>query len=97
VLAGGWGSYASYKDGPPFVNKSLDRGRRIDIAIAEPAVVPPEVLADQRQTRTYLMRACLACRKHLGLAVPAEIEAEEESFTDSSQQSSGNPQESSSS
>jgi 1-acyl-sn-glycerol-3-phosphate acyltransferase len=96
-LEGGWGSYASYKGGAPFVNKRWDRGRPIDIAIAEPAVIPPEVLADQRQTRTYLMRACLACRAYLGLEVPTEIEAEDEGFTQSSQQSSGNPHESSSS
>lgn len=95
-LEGGWGSYASYKDGPPFVNKRLDWARRIDIAFAEPAPLPAEVLADQRQTRTYLMRACLACRAHLGLEVPLGVEAEDD-LTQSSQQSTGNPHESSSS
>ena len=55
-------------------NKSLDWGRRIDIAVAEPRVLDPAVLADQRATRSYLMRACLECRRYLGLEVP-EAEA----------------------
>lgn len=77
-IEGGWGSYASYKGGPPFTNKRMDWRRRIDVGIAEPQVIPPEILADQRQTRTYLMRACLGCRAYLGLEVPGEIEAESE-------------------
>jgi len=70
-IEGGWGSYASYKDGPPFTNKRFDWWRPIDIVLAEPATVPAEVLADLRATRLYLMRAVLACRRHLGLEVPA--------------------------
>jgi 1-acyl-sn-glycerol-3-phosphate acyltransferase len=77
-IEGGWGSYASYKDGPPFVNKRLDWGRPIDVAIAEPIVLPAEVLADHRQTREYLWHACLACRRYLGLDVPAERPGDED-------------------
>ncbi len=77
-IEGGWGSYASYKDGPPFVNKRLDWGRRIDVAIAEPVVLPAELLADHRRTREYLWRACLACRRHLGLEVPVHGPGEED-------------------
>jgi 1-acyl-sn-glycerol-3-phosphate acyltransferase len=77
-VEGGWGSYASYKDGPPFVNKRLDFGRPIDVAIAEPEVLPAEVLADHRQTREYLWRKCLGCRRYLGLEVPVDGPAEED-------------------
>jgi 1-acyl-sn-glycerol-3-phosphate acyltransferase len=69
-IEGGWGSYVSYKDGPPMKNKRLDRGRPIDIAFTEPAPLPADVLADQRATRTYLMKTCLECRRYLGLDVP---------------------------
>ncbi len=72
-IEGGWGSYCSYKDGPPMKNKKRDFWRRIDIAIEEPQVLPSELLADQRATRRYLMRACLEARRHLGLPVPEEI------------------------
>jgi 1-acyl-sn-glycerol-3-phosphate acyltransferase/MFS family permease len=71
-IEGGWGSYASYKDGPPMKNKHLDRRRPINLAVTEPQVLAPSVLADQRNTRRYLMRACLEARHHLGLEVPPE-------------------------
>ena len=58
-IEGGWGSYASYRNGPPMKNKRLDFRRRIDIAVEKAQEVPPEVLADHRTTRRYLMRACL--------------------------------------
>jgi len=76
-IEGGWGSYASYKDGPPMKNKRLDFRRRIDVVIEEPQTLPAEVLADQRLTRRYLMRACLEARRHLGLDVPAVEEPED--------------------
>jgi 1-acyl-sn-glycerol-3-phosphate acyltransferase len=81
-VEGGWGSYASYKNGPPFVNKRLDFNRPIDVAIAEPEVLPAEVLTDHRRARVYLWRACLACRRYLGLEVPAEGPAESASEED---------------
>src|SRR5262249_51535155 len=66
-IEGSWGSFFSYRNGPPGKNKRLDGWRRIDIAPSEPAPVPPEALADHRATRQYLQDAVLACRKHLGL------------------------------
>ena len=76
-IEGGWGSYCSYKDGPPMKNKKRDFWRRIDIAVEMPRVLPAEILADHRSTRRYLMRACLEARRHLGLPVPAELAAQE--------------------
>jgi 1-acyl-sn-glycerol-3-phosphate acyltransferase len=73
-IEGGWGSWASYKDGPPLKNKRPDWRRPIDIAFAEPKPLPPEVLTNHRATRAWLMRACLDCRRWLGLEVPAEHE-----------------------
>jgi hypothetical protein len=66
-IEGGWGSYASYWKGPPAVNKRMDFWRHIDIAVGEPMVLGAELLADQRATRSYLMRVCLETRKYLGL------------------------------
>jgi 1-acyl-sn-glycerol-3-phosphate acyltransferase len=71
-IEGGWGSFASYWNGPPLQNKLPDWRRWIGVAIAEPETLPAEVLADGRATRAYLMRACLECRRHLGLGVPDE-------------------------
>jgi 1-acyl-sn-glycerol-3-phosphate acyltransferase len=71
-IEGGWGSLSSYRGGPPFKGKSRDRGRPIDVAVALPVVLPPEVLADHRATRQYLMRACLECRRALGLEVSVD-------------------------
>jgi 1-acyl-sn-glycerol-3-phosphate acyltransferase len=70
-VEGGWGSWASYHNGRPFTNKRPDFRRPIDIAVAEPVVLPPEVRADQWRTRQYLMQRCLECRRFLGLPVPA--------------------------
>ncbi len=77
-IEGGWGSYASYKGGPPMTNKRLDWWRRIDIAVTEPQVLDPSILADQRTTRRYLMRACLEARGILGLPVPPDMPAPSE-------------------
>jgi 1-acyl-sn-glycerol-3-phosphate acyltransferase len=77
-IEGGWGSFASYAGGPPTKNKSVDWWRRIDIAIEPPQRLPADVLADQRATRTYLMRACLEARRWLGLEplpLPSLLEA----------------------
>ena len=73
-IEGGWGSFASYRGGPPMKNKRLDWRRTIDVAVAEPRVLDPAILADHRSTRTYLRRACLECRRWLGLPIPAESE-----------------------
>jgi 1-acyl-sn-glycerol-3-phosphate acyltransferase len=73
-IEGGWGSFTSYCNGLPMHNKRLDRRRRIDIALERPQVIPPSILADHHATRQYLMRACLECRRYLGLPV---LEAQE--------------------
>jgi 1-acyl-sn-glycerol-3-phosphate acyltransferase len=77
-IEGGWGSFFSYHNGPPFRNKRFDWRRRIDVALAEPQVLGEALLADQRATRAYLRRACLGCRRHLGLEVPADADEWEE-------------------
>jgi 1-acyl-sn-glycerol-3-phosphate acyltransferase len=69
-IEGGWGSFSSYDRGLPMKNKRLDWRRPIDVAVEEPQVIPPKVLADPLATRTFLMRACRECRRYLGLEVP---------------------------
>jgi 1-acyl-sn-glycerol-3-phosphate acyltransferase len=71
-IEGGWGSFASYCAGPPMKNKRLDFRRRIDIYLSEPLILDALMLADHRTTRDHLRRACLACRRGLGLAAPRE-------------------------
>jgi 1-acyl-sn-glycerol-3-phosphate acyltransferase len=66
-IEGGWGSYMSYAGGPPLVNKRPDWWRRIAIAVAAPEILAPELLTNDRVTRTHLMKACLAARRYLGL------------------------------
>jgi 1-acyl-sn-glycerol-3-phosphate acyltransferase len=61
-IEGGWGSFTSFYNGPPMTNKRLDRRRRVDIVFGNPEVLNPSLLADQRATRNYLMRACLELR-----------------------------------
>ncbi len=73
-VEGGWGSFASYRGGPPMKNKRLDWRRPIDIAVAEPCPLDPAVLADHHTTRAHLRRACLECRQWLGLPIPDEPE-----------------------
>jgi 1-acyl-sn-glycerol-3-phosphate acyltransferase len=70
-IEGGWGSFTSYWNGPPLRGKWPDWRRHIDIAVDEPRPLDANVLADQHATRHYLMRKCLACRRYLGLPVPA--------------------------
>jgi 1-acyl-sn-glycerol-3-phosphate acyltransferase len=67
-IEGGWGSYFSYKDGPPTKKKRFDWHRLIRIAVGSPHTLPPDVLADQRATRLALMGECLQLRSHLALA-----------------------------
>ncbi len=65
-IEGGWGSYFSYFKGPPTKNKRFDFWRPIRVAVDDPILVPPEVLADHRSTRQYLMQRCLEARRHSG-------------------------------
>jgi hypothetical protein len=58
-------------------NKRPDWRRPIDVAVEKPQVIDPAVLADPLAARTWLMRACLECRRYLGLEVPAHREGGE--------------------
>jgi 1-acyl-sn-glycerol-3-phosphate acyltransferase len=78
-IEGGWGSYFSYKGGPPTRNKRLDFLRLIRIAIGPPHLLSSDVLADQRRTRLELMQECLRMRQHLGLEAHALDQSDEES------------------
>jgi 1-acyl-sn-glycerol-3-phosphate acyltransferase len=69
-IEGGWGSFMSYKGGPPTVNKRMDWWRPIRIGVGPVQVVDAALLEDQRATRTHLMQACIECRHYLGLEVP---------------------------
>ena len=69
-IEGGWGSYFSYRGGPPGKNKRLDWRRRITVVVGEPRLLEPSVLADHLATRTHLMEACLSARRDLGLEAP---------------------------
>ncbi len=62
-----WGCFFSYKNGRPTRNKRLDCWRPIGIGIGPVQVLSPEVLAQHRSTRSYLMQACLDSRRYLGL------------------------------
>ena len=74
-IEGGWGSYLSFKDGPPGKNKSRDFRRPITVGVSSPVLVPDEVLTDHMKTRLYLMDQVAAAREHIGLpkvAVPSD-------------------------
>jgi 1-acyl-sn-glycerol-3-phosphate acyltransferase len=62
-----WGSFLSYKNGPPGKNKPFDWFYKIVIAYGEPEIVPPEMLRDHRTARNYLMERVLHARTYLGL------------------------------
>jgi 1-acyl-sn-glycerol-3-phosphate acyltransferase len=82
-IEGNWGSYFSYRGGPPTVNKRFDFWRRIDIAVEPPLVVDQALLADHRETRKFLMHKCLEARRHLGLEpLRPEVSAEEKEMGD---------------
>ncbi len=66
-IEGSWGSYTSFWNGPPTVNKKPDILRRIRIGVSEPQVLSIEMLHDQLQTRRYLMKLCLHARTYIGL------------------------------
>ena len=66
-IEGTWGSYFSFKDGPPLKGKRFDIRRPIQIGVSVPAIVPPEVLLEHWDTRFYLMNEVSQARKHLGL------------------------------
>jgi 1-acyl-sn-glycerol-3-phosphate acyltransferase len=79
-IEGGWGSYFSYWNGPPLRNKRFDFQRRVDVVLAAPQVLAPDILDDHLRTRQYLQEECLRVRASLGLAPSTgeEPEAAEE-------------------
>jgi 1-acyl-sn-glycerol-3-phosphate acyltransferase len=83
-IEGHWGSYFSYKGGPPTKNKKMDFWRRIDVAADVPRVLSPDILADHRATRKHLMQLCLDARRFLGLEVVSLEKADEEPAADES-------------
>jgi 1-acyl-sn-glycerol-3-phosphate acyltransferase len=66
-IEGGWGSFTSYAGGLPMRNKKIDFWRPIDIGVAPPVVLDPDLLKDQKETRDYLMHACVDARRYIGL------------------------------
>ena len=76
-IDGNWGSFLSYRGGPPTKGKRMDFWRRIRIGIIGPIQVDPATLADHMATRTFLMHQVLAARAPLGLepiALPTDAE-----------------------
>jgi 1-acyl-sn-glycerol-3-phosphate acyltransferase len=65
-IEGGWGSWSSFKGGPPFKGKRIDVRRPIDITVSAPVVLDAETLADQHRTRELLRQMVLDARRHLG-------------------------------
>lgn len=82
-VEGAWGSWCSWKDGPPAKNKRMDIRHRIDVGLSSPITVPPEALENHWATRVFLMNEVSAARRHLDLeplpefTVPARGDAEE--------------------
>lgn len=66
-IEGTWGSFFSWKGGPPMKGKRLHLRRPITVCVGEPLVVPPEVLKNRMGTRLYLMQAVADARLHAGL------------------------------
>jgi 1-acyl-sn-glycerol-3-phosphate acyltransferase len=62
-----WGSYLSYKGGPPTRNKKFDVWFKIAYAIGDPVVLSRELLEDQIATRRHLMELVVNARTYLGL------------------------------
>ena len=70
-IEGGWGSFFSYKNGPPTKNKSPDFWHRIDIVVSDSMLIGETIRADHQTTRTYLMEQCLGLRQELDLPTNA--------------------------
>lgn len=66
-IEGGWGSYCSYRGGPPTKNKRPDLRRPIGVAVTGPVRLDPATLEDHLATRLELMNRVSEARTHLGL------------------------------
>lgn len=71
-IEGNWGSFFSYRAGPPTKGKRIDFWRHIDIGMIGPLAIDPGVLADHMATRVCLMQQVAAAREPLGLP-PIEV------------------------
>jgi 1-acyl-sn-glycerol-3-phosphate acyltransferase len=80
-IDGAWGAYLSYRHGPPGVGKPFDWWRPITIVVAEPFLLPPEVLETHQKTRRFLTDFVLGLRAKVpGLQVaeaPLETDVDE--------------------
>ena len=66
-IEGSWGSYISWKGGPPMKGKRIDFWRTIRISILEPFKIDPKLLENHMETRTFLMKKVLEARALQGL------------------------------
>ena len=55
-IEGGWGSWSSFWNGPPFKGKRIDFRRQITVAVSAPVVLDAETLANQHRTRRIAQR-----------------------------------------
>lgn len=66
-IEGNWGSYVSWKGGPPVKGKRFDFWRHITVSMIEPITLDAATLATHMQTRNHLMKAVLEARALQGL------------------------------
>jgi 1-acyl-sn-glycerol-3-phosphate acyltransferase len=66
-IEGNWGSFFSYRGGPPTKGKRIDFWKNIRIGVIGPIAIDPAMLADHMATRTFLMQQVAAAREPLGL------------------------------
>jgi 1-acyl-sn-glycerol-3-phosphate acyltransferase len=66
-IEGAWGTFTSYRGGPPTKNKRPDLRRPVAVAVPEPVTVDPATLAHHLTTRLALMNRVAASRALLGL------------------------------
>lgn len=66
-IEGTWGSYFSFRGGPPTKGKRPDFWRSIRIGVLGPITVDAATLTDHMATRTFLMQQVSEARRALGL------------------------------
>jgi 1-acyl-sn-glycerol-3-phosphate acyltransferase len=66
-IEGTWGSYLSFRGGPPAKGKRPDVWRSIRIGMVGPVPIDPATLKDHMATRLYLMQQVSEARRPLGL------------------------------
>lgn len=73
-IEGAWGSYASYKNGPPTKNKPRESRRPITVGVSAPLTVKADTLQHHLPTRLALMNDVSRAREEVGLARLPEFE-----------------------